>query len=1269
MHYNIREIKIDFFLVFLILISIFLCYSNYTQNTFLSGWDTLHPEFNKNLYWERINSMWQEHQALGAPPSQSHASEIPRMIFVFFSSLIFPQNFIRYSYFFLMINLGPIGIYFFLRYILYQGGFNYNNWINKISSFFGALFYLLNLGTMQHFIVSFEMFATKFGILGFLYLFAVKFLNEEGKKNLIIFSLLTILASPMAHTATLWYVYFAGLVLFLVSYSLLIKSRNCFKKSLLLIILTLFLNSYWIFPNLYYVTNYNNEVITSKIHRLNTEEFYYHNKKYGNIFDFLLFKNFLFDWYVTINNGKTQSLLIYWKEHLKNPYILIIGYFLSIVSLIGIVFIIHKKHLILLSFLPILFLCSFFLLSDMPVTFTIFDWLRNTRPLIKEVFRFPFTKFSIYLIFCFSLFFGYFHYVFLKKVSSILSKFLNSSLSIKIFFTNLYLHFFLFLILIYTLPAFSGNFINQIVRVRIPKEYFSLFRWSRKQNYGRILFLPIHNPYGWIIYQWNKSSNPQVYQGSGFTWFGLKQPTINSEFNRWYPYNEQSYREFFYAIYSQNPLLFEKLLQKYHITYILLDENVIVPVEGETSKKLFYPQIKELLKKTENLKLVKKFGQKISLFEYLPNKEKLPVEILTDYKIVEPAYHWNYLDEAYQKFGNYITPTKSSKMLYDNLNLIIYPTRNILTEQEKINQKILSINKDFYQIILPKTSIFENGIIKIPNLSNTESEFYSEVYAKKNNYETIIEIKYLLPYFVSDEVYKKQFILKDKNQKFFSLNDKVFFFPENLSKNPIYLGEVILFTQKENHLSFYEDKFETLQSNFSFTLSTYICSNPSPNQIFGEEIISSGFKIYAQAAKICTDIPLNKFIKIKEEGALSLTFDYQTQTNEENEFCFFDQIKNQCLLTKKIKPSFSSTINFLVPVNKENLNSYLLKFAFDTRKETKIKEMVIKNFQFNFYKKIAEEKFLPQIPSFKTETKEFKLLGKFPHQKIEITPNIIGEEKNNCGFEKPKLIDKKFIQTSEGTILEYKAIDGSICDSFPLLHLSQNIGYILAIESQNLSGLPLKICLEDGESSICHLEERLSKNKNLSFDYFIIPPYYQKSGYRLFINNYSIGNVASINRIKTIQLIPFPYKFFQAIRWESENQKKALINQSNNLKVKKHFPWLYSITLEDNIAEDSLLVLDQAYEKNWKAYHVVISKLKIKNFLNTYLPFLFGQPIKNHVLVNNWANGWIIKFQNSNLKSQNKIIIIFLPQYLQFLGFGFLFVGLVFVFSNWEKNF
>jgi hypothetical protein len=96
------------------------------------------------------------------------------------------------------------------------------------------------------------------------------------------------------------------------------------------------------------------------------------------------------------------------------------------------------------------------------------------------------------------------------------------------------------------------------------------------------------------------------------------------------------------------------------------------------------------------------------------------------------------------------------------------------------------------------------------------------------------------------------------------------------------------------------------------------------------------------------------------------------------------------------------------------------------------------------------------------------------------------------------------------------------------------------------------------------------------------------------------------------------------------------------------------------------LYLSQSYHPGWKAYIVKHETSNVKHFLNTFFPFIFGKEIKEHVLVNNWANGWRLK-EPSKPADQSTLIIIFLPQYLEFLGFLLLLIIFTFLIKyNYE---
>lgn len=212
------KIKDNIFAILLALIAIFVSLVNWVPGSYLSGWDTIHPEFNFSGYLQRVLNVWQEIQGLGAVPSQAHAAELPRLLIIYFFSLFLPNDLIRYSYFFLTLLAGPLGVFYYLRTFLKST--HLLSYTQNAVSYLGGLLYLLNLAVLQHFQVPLEMFATHFAAMGWIFLFATSFLIKREKKDLILFTVSIIFSAPMAHTPTLFYVFLVMFVIYLLSISL-----------------------------------------------------------------------------------------------------------------------------------------------------------------------------------------------------------------------------------------------------------------------------------------------------------------------------------------------------------------------------------------------------------------------------------------------------------------------------------------------------------------------------------------------------------------------------------------------------------------------------------------------------------------------------------------------------------------------------------------------------------------------------------------------------------------------------------------------------------------------------------------------------------------------------------------------------------------------------------------------------------------------------------------------------------------------------------------
>lgn len=644
----------------LFLFSALLAFQNYAPGTVLSGWDTLHPEFDFSLNIQRvIFGVFRQEQGLGAVAAHSHMADLPRIVTLFTLQFL-PKEILRYLYIFFMLIIGPVGMYFFLYKIVLK---------NKISAFLGGLFYLLNLGTLQQFIVPFEMFNTQYGFLPWLFLIATIYLHqEEGNRKLpVFFSIVTFLATPMAYAATLWYIYFIALSLYLIGISLpsfLKRNFLIVKKGLILLLITLFINSFWILPNLYFVKTQSSFVTQAQSNKIFSGEAFLRNKEFGTIKDILFLKGFLFDWSVYAGKNNFENLLSYWIDHAKKPLVEPIGFLIAGIMLAGITRAFLKKQKALLALFPVFLMCVFFLINDNFPTSFIYNLFKKDIPLFSEAFRFPQNKVLIIYTFVFAVYFGYGQHFLLHRLSSL-----------KPAISKAYAVLFVALLLYFMLPAFSGQFISPYMKVKIPDEYFQLFNWfNKQQNNERIANLPIHSLFGWEYYDWYKDKQPS-FQGAGFLWFGIKQPLLDREFDRWSSYNEQYYREMSYAIYSQNPSLLASIIKKYEIAYILLDTSVIAPESDP--KVLFYAEIKELLQKLENESMIKKdaqFGNHLFVYKTISPDIQSNAYLLKNPALASPATLAFYEDFNFQKYGPYIA--KLDKQRKPTLHAFTIPFLN-----------------------------------------------------------------------------------------------------------------------------------------------------------------------------------------------------------------------------------------------------------------------------------------------------------------------------------------------------------------------------------------------------------------------------------------------------------------------------------------------------------------------------------------------------------------------------------------------------------------
>ncbi len=667
-----RNRYLSLIIVSLTLLTIFL--TNFDPRSWLIGWDNLIPEINIWLNLKRsFFAIWQEYRGLGLLDGMGHATEVVRQIVLLPSVLILPNNLIRYFWNFLMLVLGTFGTYRALTNLTKS---------SKSQQILGSLFYLLNFGTIQYFWLPHDSFITFWGLFPWLILSFIQLLKKSTKKAWLFFVLINFLVIPGFYIPTLFLVYGICLLVIALSHS------GLNKKIVKPLIIVFLINVFWLLPFVYFTTINRNQPQDAYINLMSTEETFFRNLKRGTVNDFLLLRGYYFDF-----PDGSESIMKSWVNYQSNTSIVGLGYTLGIITLLGLI--------TAPNWLRLLFLLSATALLSATQPFSwINDFFRHSG-LFSQVFRSPFTKFIVPAAFSFSFL--------IVHGAGLLVKILK-----KRFLTIFVCPILIFFLLSFSFPVFQGKLINPNLRIKIPQEYFQLFRFFKQQPKNtRIANFPQQTYWGWNKYQWD-------YSGSGFLWYGIEQPLLDRAFDPWSDKNENYYWEISYALYSKNQELFEKVLEKYQINWLLVDGNVINP---SSPKALYFDELEEMISKSNKISLAQEFN-KIKIYQVaLETPVKDFVFLAQNLPQIEPQYNWNNYDQAYFENGSFFSGSTPE---------IFYPFRSLFSgrAQEDLEFKVedrgdyflfkneVSNTTQNYQLIIPGEESKELIYVETNNLSD-----------------------------------------------------------------------------------------------------------------------------------------------------------------------------------------------------------------------------------------------------------------------------------------------------------------------------------------------------------------------------------------------------------------------------------------------------------------------------------------------------------------------------------------------------------------------
>ena len=211
---------------------------------------------------------------------------------------------------------------------------------------------------------------------------------------------------------------------------------------------------------------------------------------------------------------------------------------------------------------------------------------------------------------------------------------------------------------------------------------------------------------------------------------------------------------------------------------------------------------------------------------------------------------------------------------------------------------------------------------------------------------------------------------------------------------------------------------------------------------------------------------------------------------------------------------------------------------------------------------------------------------------------ILKKDKNLTGNLAKFGFNPKVCQTNDFVTLKtgfFESSEFNLCDNYNIDYDSKNYR-LVEITSKNTSGLPIRVCLQNSDTQRCDLFMALPKNKEFKSDYLLLPPF--SGPHNLALTNQVIEGNTSKNEVSYLSIKEIDY------------------------------PGLFNLGPENS---KRVFVYHKAYEKGF----IALCGAKI-------CPF-------ERVLVNNWANGWVIP--DGYPIKETEILVIFWPNFLAFFGF------------------
>jgi hypothetical protein len=702
----------------LILLAI-LFFSFQTGFSYLSN-DNYSPDLNPILTIQRSlqSPAWRSYRVLGFA-SESEQADIFRAVIYFILNIFLPKWSLSQIFALLSLFIGSWFTGLLSSVIVKKTD---KTKYSELTFLLSGIFYVSTLWTVWVYYQNMYPYITQFGFLPLLLWSIYNLSRRFNWKNALIMFFSSVLFTSTCVIATLFVVDFIVIIFFTVLFTFINtrRKKRIFKKFLLILVLFISTQLFWLLPFVHYTKNVSGDIINSQINRSIT----------SSVIDLEARDQ------DALNSAKLFTRSILEKENEEYVFPRADEYakydFFNIVGLIPVFFtillfvfgIIKKRKLYII--LPLAAFITWFVIKNVnPPMGILFIWAQDYIPLFKQVFRWASSKTgNIYLLLIsISAPIGFVYIV------DFLSSFLKKGLKIVLFLISGLVV--IVPTLFYSQYLFTGDLLPQRALIQIPQEYYDMEDYLKKQKISteRILYLPPANNNYFRTYDWG-------FWGSNFISYIIPNPLMDLSSAIGSKYGEEAILEFHQAFRSQDLDSFDNLLHKYDVDYILVDKTL--EEEGFTfnwdwdeavrlweDRELTYSTDNLILYKTNEISsgvLIESDSQNENSFEYSNEySEKKAISLNPPvYNNWEVQNHLLLSDNKYYGDDQYLTlqiPSwkveNSPTMLSIGLNSIYLnpslPFINIYNPQS-VNKRFTYSNSDYI--------VLDNNVVAVQDLSN-----------------------------------------------------------------------------------------------------------------------------------------------------------------------------------------------------------------------------------------------------------------------------------------------------------------------------------------------------------------------------------------------------------------------------------------------------------------------------------------------------------------------------------------------------------------------